>query len=52
MALESIYHGLDANTADALDFEASLFGLLASTADMKEGLEAFLEKRKPDFRGS
>jgi enoyl-CoA hydratase len=51
MALESIYHGLDATTADALDFEASLFGLLASTSDMKEGLEAFLEKRRPDFRG-
>lgn len=51
MALESIYHALDSSTADALDFEASLFGVLASTADMKEGLEAFLEKRTPDFRG-
>jgi enoyl-CoA hydratase len=51
MALESIYHGLDTTTRDALDFEATLFGLLASTADMKEGLEAFLEKRRPDFRG-
>lgn len=51
MALESIYHGLDSTTAGALDFEASLFGLLVSTTDMKEGLEAFLEKRPPDFRG-
>ena len=51
MALESIYRGLDTATAEALDFESSLFGLLASTDDMKEGMEAFLEKRKPDFKG-
>ena len=51
MALESIYGGLDTATAEALDFESSLFGLLASTDDMREGMEAFLEKRKPDFKG-
>jgi enoyl-CoA hydratase len=51
MALESIYRGLDTATGEALDFESSLFGLLASTEDMREGMEAFLEKRKPDFKG-
>lgn len=51
MALESIYRGLDTATGEALDFESSLFGLLASTDDMREGMEAFLEKRKPEFRG-
>lgn len=51
MALESIYRGVDTSMRDALDFESSLFGLLASTADMKEGMTAFLEKRKADFRG-
>jgi enoyl-CoA hydratase len=51
MALESIYRGLDTATAEALDFESALFGLLASTADMREGMEAFLEKRKPEFKG-
>lgn len=51
MALESIYHALDATSDEALAFESSLFGLLASTADMKEGMTAFLEKRKPDFQG-
>jgi enoyl-CoA hydratase len=51
MALESIYRGLDTATAEAMDFESSLFGLLASTEDMREGMEAFLEKRKPDFQG-
>jgi enoyl-CoA hydratase len=51
MALESIYRGLDTGTAEALAFESALFGLLASTDDMKEGMSAFLEKRKPDFAG-
>lgn len=51
MALESIYRGLDTATAEGLDFESSLFGLLASTDDMQEGMSAFLEKRKPDFKG-
>lgn len=51
MALESVYRALDTSMAEALDFESSLFGLLASTEDMKEGMSAFLEKRKPDFGG-
>jgi enoyl-CoA hydratase len=51
LALESIYSALDANTRQAMDHEAALFGVLASTADMKEGMTAFLEKRKAKFRG-
>jgi enoyl-CoA hydratase len=51
MALESIYLALDSAPADAQNFESALFGLLASTGDMKEGMRAFLEKRKPTFKG-
>ena len=51
LALESIYRAVDTPTAEALDFESSLFGLLASTDDMREGMQAFLEKRKADFQG-
>jgi len=52
MALESIYRSVDLGSAEALDLESALFGLLASTEDMKEGMGAFLEKRKPGFRGT
>ena len=51
MALESIYAALDNATPEALAFESSLFGLLASTEDMKEGMAAFIEKRKAHFKG-
>jgi enoyl-CoA hydratase len=50
-ALEAVYHAVDASTHEALAFESSLFGLLASTEDMKEGMTAFLEKRRPEFKG-
>jgi len=50
-ALESVYHALDVSTGEAMALESSLFGLLASTDDMREGMRAFLEKRKPEFEG-
>ena len=33
-----------------LAYETELFGLIASSEDMHEGLRAFLEKRPPAFR--
>ncbi|MGI9629154.1 MAG: enoyl-CoA hydratase/isomerase family protein [Longimicrobiales bacterium] len=51
MALKSMYLAAQTTMEDALTFESSLFGLLASTSDMKEGMSAFLEKRKPEFKG-
>ena len=52
MALTSAYSAVESTMDNALGFEASLFGLLASTNDMKEGMAAFLERRKADFEGS
>lgn len=52
LALESIYTAMDSTTRQAMEHESALFGILASTDDMKEGMNAFLEKRKPDFTGS
>ncbi len=51
LALEAVEHGLTATAEDAQLFESNLFGLLASTADMREGMGAFLEKRKAKFTG-
>jgi enoyl-CoA hydratase len=51
-AIESVDVGLDATLEDGLRLEARLFGSLESTADMREGTKAFLEKRPADFRGA
>ncbi len=50
-AMRAIDHGLDVGIEQGIHMEASLFGLLCATDDMREGLKAFLEKRKPDFKG-
>ena len=49
--LEAVHKGVEMPFAQAQTFEATLFGLVASTDDMREGTRAFLEKRKPEFRG-
>jgi len=50
--LSAINKGLEMPFAEACVFEATLFGLVASTEDMREGTRAFLEKRKPVFKGA
>jgi enoyl-CoA hydratase len=49
--MEAVHRGLETGLDDALALEAHLFGLCAGTQDMKEGLGAFLEKRKAAFQG-
>lgn len=49
--LEVVDAGLDTTLEQALVLEANHFGLLSATADMHEGTRAFLEKRKPVFKG-
>jgi len=49
--LDAVARGLDMPFADAQAYEATLFGLVSTTDDMREGTRAFLEKRKPAFTG-
>jgi enoyl-CoA hydratase len=49
--LEAVGSGLDLPLDEALHLEATLFGLLCASDDMREGTRAFLEKRPPQFRG-
>ena len=50
--LELVDAGLQMSMDDALGLEATWFGLLSATADMREGTRAFLEKRAAAFTGS
>ncbi len=43
--------GLDMDLRDGCFMESDAFGLCMASPDGKEGLTAFLEKRKPDFKG-
>ena len=49
--IAAINKGVEMGFAESSVFEATLFGLVASTADMREGTRAFLEKRKAEFKG-
>ena len=49
--MEAVNRGLEVSFDKAQFLEATLFGLVASTDDMREGTTAFLQKRKPQFKG-
>lgn len=51
-ALEAVNRGGSLELDEGLAIEEMLFGLVSSTADMKEGTKAFLEKRKAEFQGN
>jgi enoyl-CoA hydratase len=51
LCLEAVDQGFEMTLDEGLLLEANHFGLLAATNDMKEGTQAFLEKRPPRFEG-
>jgi len=49
--IECVNRGADLPLAQALEFETRQFARCFDTDDMREGVTAFLEKRKPSFKG-
>jgi enoyl-CoA hydratase len=49
MAVNKAY---EMGLSDGLDFERELFYLLFASEDAKEGMRAFMDKRKPNFKGT
>ena len=51
LCLDAVHRGLEMPLDEALRWEAAQFALSCSTEDIREGTQAFLEKRKPEFQG-
>ena len=51
MATEAVIRGTEVSQEEGLRIECDLFGVISSTDDMREGLNAFLEKRTPSYTG-
>ena len=52
MAKESVKRSFEVHLEEGLHFERKNFYMLFSSNDQKEGMNAFVEKRKPDFKGN
>jgi enoyl-CoA hydratase len=50
MAKESVNRAFETTLAEGLRFERRLFHAMFATEDQKEGMAAFIEKRKPQFK--
>lgn len=50
--IKAVNRGLEMNLKDGLNLESELFQQIFATEDMREGISAFLEKRRPLFRGT
>ena len=51
MAKESVNKAFDSTLQEGLFFERKNFYMLFASEDQKEGMNAFVEKRKPEFKG-
>jgi enoyl-CoA hydratase len=51
LAKMAVNKSFEMGLSQGLDFERELFYLLFASEDKKEGMRAFMEKRKPEFKG-
>ena len=51
LAKDAIHTGLNLSLDEGIEYENKLFAILCGSQDKQEGVNAFLEKRPPDFQG-
>ncbi|HKT22708.1 MAG TPA: enoyl-CoA hydratase-related protein [Nitrososphaerales archaeon] len=51
LAKMAVNKAFEMGLSDGLDFERELFYMLFASEDAKEGMQAFMDKRKPEFKG-
>ncbi len=51
LAKESVLKAFEMSLSDGLEYERKLFYMLFASEDQKEGMRAFFEKRRPQFKG-
>jgi len=49
-SIEAVRRGMETTLGEGLRIEADLFGVISASEDMREGLNAFLEKRPAQFK--
>jgi enoyl-CoA hydratase len=50
-AKEAVLRAFETGLSDGLDYERKIFYMLFATEDQKEGMKAFVEKRKANYKG-
>jgi enoyl-CoA hydratase len=50
-AKQALQQAFEVPLGSGLEFERKAFVMLAGSEDRREGIDAFLEKRKPEFKG-